>query len=70
MTRLIEDIQRNLDQYLTDEGCKKISPDEVRKIKVKEVQERRKQNFQGYTKLKEQLPATLCKTSNAKLLKK
>ncbi|CAG8857137.1 19386_t:CDS:2, partial [Gigaspora margarita] len=61
--------QRNLDQYLTDEG-KTSSPDEVRKIKVKEEQERRKQIFQGYTQLKEQLPATLRKTSNAKLLKK
>ncbi|CAG8775625.1 2432_t:CDS:2, partial [Gigaspora margarita] len=50
--------------------CKKISLDEVRKIKVKEEQERRKQIIQSYTKLKEQLLANLHKTSNTKLLKK
>ncbi|CAG8845699.1 4187_t:CDS:2, partial [Racocetra persica] len=44
--------------------------DEVRKNKVKEEQQRRKQIIQGYSELKEQLPATLHKISNAKLLKK
>ncbi|CAG8819082.1 42161_t:CDS:2, partial [Gigaspora margarita] len=42
----------------------------ARKIKVKEEQKRRNQILEGYNKLKEQLPHTLRKTSNAKLLKK
>ncbi|CAG8771148.1 19064_t:CDS:2, partial [Gigaspora rosea] len=44
---------------------KKRCKDEVRKIKVKEEQERCKQIIQGYI-----LPATSHKTSNVKLLKK
>ncbi|CAG8808518.1 29951_t:CDS:2, partial [Gigaspora margarita] len=61
-------VQLNIPEF--DDKGDTNSPDEVRKIKVKEEQERRKQIIQSYTKLKEQLPVTLHKTSNAKLLKK
>ncbi|CAG8639144.1 11746_t:CDS:2 [Gigaspora margarita] len=39
------------------------SKEEARKIKVVEEQERCKQILEGYIKLKEQLPPTLCKTT-------
>ncbi|CAG8837169.1 3638_t:CDS:2, partial [Gigaspora margarita] len=48
----------------------KINPDEVRKIKVEEEKERRKQIIQGFTMLKEQFLPTCYKMSNAELLKK
>ncbi|CAG8731567.1 43276_t:CDS:2 [Gigaspora margarita] len=48
----------------------KISQGEVRKFKVEDEKERRKQIIQRFTLLKEQLPPTSYKMSNAELLKK
>ncbi|CAG8670728.1 39147_t:CDS:2 [Gigaspora margarita] len=48
----------------------KISPGEVRKFKAEDEKERCNQIIQGFTMLKEQLPPTFYKMSNAELLKK